>query len=707
MFRSLPVACFVVPLAMSSGAAMAQEAVADANSGIGDIVVTANKRETSAQSTAIALTAFDQKTLAANGATDLRSLQNVAPTLQIGMSGTNTLLTIRGISSRDFTEIGDPAVAVSVDNFYIQRAAALNASVFDVERVEVLRGPQGTLYGRNATAGAINISSVKPTLGVVKGIGALEYGNYNTLRAEGAVNLPIGDTVAIRASFLSSNRDGYSANAGVPRNGDDDNTQAARLHILFKPTSRLTMLLTGEYTKVGGVGPVAYGQPYTFTAPGVVNHDDVNIISRKAWALNTPGNLDIQTKSVRGEINYDLDFAKISYFGGYRKFLYHRVNDTDGTAINTNAGYLTFPQNENEDTQNHELRITSSDNGPFTWQTGVYYFKERNELLSFFGSSNTVPPTYSRTFSYNVGAESKAAFAQVGYKLTEQLQVEGGIRYSSDSKFRVGYNIISGVRTAQNSTTKANKVTWHAGINAKLTPENLLYAKVDTGYKSGGFTDLNEYGPETVTAYEVGSKNRFFNDRVQANLTGFYYDYSGLQVSQYRADGRTQIVNAGKAEIYGVELETVFKPTPSDKLDISVNYLHARYKTFAVAVGGVNVSYAGNPMIQSPTWALSGGYEHIFDVAGGELTARVQSHFQTRSYFSYRKYNSESEKSFSKTDLTLNYQPSGDSWSVLLYMRNLENKRVITDVTEYGSSQVYRFQFAEPRTYGARLTYRF
>lgn len=697
----------ISPALFAASAAFAQVAEGAPEEGLGDIVVTANKRESSSQSTPIALSAFTGEKLAASGAVDLRSLQNVAPTLQISVTQANTLVTIRGISSRDFTEIGDPAVAVSIDNFYIQRAAALNAGLFDVERVEVLRGPQGTLYGRNATAGAVNISSVKPTLGSTKGFAAIDYGNYNTLRAEGAINLPLGETLALRASFLSSSHDGYSKTSGVARDGDDDDSKAVRLHLLYEPTSNLSFLLTGEYTALGGVGPVAYGQPYKRTSTGAVDHGVVDIADRDNWALNTSGSIDVKTKSVRGQVKYDLGGAEITYLGGYRKFDFHRINDSDGTAINSNVGYLTFPQNESEDTQNHELRITSNDKGAFTWQAGLYYFKEQNDLLSYFGFANTVPATYARTFSYDVGAESKAAFAQIGYRLTEQLQVEGGIRYSKDSKYRVGYNIVNGVQTNQNSRTEGNKVTWHAGLNAQLTDDSLLYAKVDTGYKSGGFTDLNEYGPEAVTAYEIGSKNRFLDDKVQANLIGFYYDYTGLQVSQYRADARTQIVNAGKAEIYGIEFEGIVKPTPSDRIDLSVNWLHARYKDFAVAVGGVNVSYAGNPMIQAPDWAISGGYEHIFDVAGGELTARVQSRFQSRSYFSYRAYLSESEKAFSKTDLTLNYAPAGADWNVLLYLRNVENFRAIGEVTEYATTGVYRFQFGEPRTFGGRLTYRF
>jgi iron complex outermembrane receptor protein len=154
-------------------------------------------------------------------------------------------------------------------------------------------------------------------------------------------------------------------------------------------------------------------------------------------------------------------------------------------------------------------------------------------------------------------------------------------------------------------------------------------------------------------------------------------------------------------------MESIFEPNSNDRIDFSANWLHARYTDFAVASGGVNVSYEGNKMIQSPDWSLAGGYQHIFDLGNAELTARVQSHYQTRSYFSYRNYKSESEGAFTKTDFTLNYAPNDASWSVLVYLRNIENKRVITDVTEYASTSVYRFQFSEPRTYGARLTYKF
>jgi iron complex outermembrane receptor protein len=379
----------------------------------------------------------------------------------------------------------------------------------------------------------------------------------------------------------------------------------------------------------------------------------------------------------------------------------------DGTAINAPATYLTFPQNENEDTQNHELRITSRPGSALTWQTGLYYFKEKNTLLSYFGYSNTVPMTLLRTFSYNVGAESKAAFAQVGYNLTSQFKIEGGIRYSDDSKFRVGYNIVNGVRTDQNSRTKNNKVTWHAGVNFQATPRNLIYAKVDTGYKSGGFTDLNEYGPESLTAYEVGTKNRFLGNTLQLNLTGFYYDYKDLQVTQVRSDARNVILNAGSAQSYGLEFEAIVKPTSHDQLSLNVDYLHARYKNFAVAVSGVNTSYRDHPMIQAPTWSLAGSYQHDFDFAGGTLTPRIQSHFQTRSYFTYRTYASESQKAFTKTDFTLSYEPNGASWSVMAYVRNIEDRRIYLDISEYPTSGVYRAQFAEPRTAGMRLNYRF
>ncbi len=680
----------------------AQAAPDSASGQLVDIVVTAEKRPSTQQRTPIAMTVVTGATLAANGATDINQLANIAPTVNIAQNNANTLITIRGVSSRDYTETGDPAVAVSIDNFYLQRAFALNAALFDVNRIEVLRGPQGTLYGRNATAGAVNITTNKPTDQFSLDASA-EIGNYGTINTEAAVNVPLSSTLALRVAGARKVHDGYRDNAPATR-GDDNDTTGVRAQLQWKPDSRFTALLTGEYTKIGGVGAVIKGVPYSDVQPD----GTLAIGSVKNFALNNQGFTNIETKAVRGALSYDLGFATLSYFGGYQKSTLNRDNDQDG-GLAFNYG---FQQNENVSDQNHEIRIVSDPHGRFTWQGGLYYFKEVDNLLTFFQvHSTTAAPFNFYTFNYRVTSESKAVFGQVGYQLTDTLKAEAGIRYTKDKKSQVGFNIIAGTYSALDNHYDGDKVTWHAGLNWQATPRNLIYVKVDRGYKAGGYTSNSAFGPEQITAYEGGVKSRFLDNKLQVNLSGFYYDYSDLQVQQNDpATAISTIFNAGKARLFGGELESVWSVTRDAKIDLNVAYLNAKYTKFCTIVAAVcpaASNYSGNTLTQAPTWSLGGGIEQTFHIGDAKLTARAQSRYQSRSYFTILNRASEQQKAYSKTDLLLTYTPNHGPYSVTAFVRNLENSTILTDSEEAGYAGGYLLQFAPPRTYGARVSFSF
>jgi outer membrane receptor protein involved in Fe transport len=216
-------------------------ATADPSQTLSDVIVTAERREASAQRTPIAMSVLSPDTLQRNGVSALSDLARIAPSVNFSFVRSNAVITIRGVSSRDTTEIGDPAVATSIDGFFYQRTIGLNDSVFDLERVEVLRGPQGTLYGRNATGGAINFITAKPKPEFGASVRG-GFGNYNSINTEGMVNVPVTNWLAIRASFATRSHDGYRNNAPGP-NGDDAAAKAARIHLLFTPTDRLRVLL--------------------------------------------------------------------------------------------------------------------------------------------------------------------------------------------------------------------------------------------------------------------------------------------------------------------------------------------------------------------------------------------------------------------------------------------------------------------------------
>ncbi len=681
---------------MTTTVAIAQDAAAH---GFEEIIVTAQKRESTAQKTPVAMTVFGGEALAANGVADLKDLTTLAPSVNLATNSINTIITIRGVSSRDTTEIGDPAVAVSIDGFYIQRMSGLSDLVYDLERAEVLRGPQGTLYGRNATGGAINFITAKPK-DEFEASFSVGMGNYDLITTEGMINIPLDEKVLVRASFLTRDRDGYRTNNGAADDGDDADSQSARLHVLFKPTDKLSVLLTGQYTKLGGTGPTYYGLPL---GPGGIDPNVMPPLDVKGSPQSLPSSsFDSTTKSIQWTVDYDFDFAKATYLGGYRDLSFSQLRDLDGTP----ASFFYQP-NENPRDWFHEVRLTSQSDGPFEWQVGGFYFKQKSSLLTYFQTyDGPNPPTNLFEFNYpSIQAKAKAVFAQASYEIVEDLKFEAGIRYSEDSKSRFGFADYGGGPIPANEKADSTKTTYHFALNWQATPDNLLYAKYDTGYKAGGFTDVRPYGPENITAYEIGSKNRFFDNTVQLNVTAYYYQYKDQQISQF-SDGQTTIFNAGKSEIYGVEIEGSARLTPEHMFDGFIGYMHAEFTEFCTVAGVCppQNNFAGNRPPQAPRWQMGAGYQYEFPAFAGSIIARAQTRVESSSYLAYTNYAYERQKSYMRSDLMLTYTQGDGDWSIQGYIRNLENTRILTSANGSDFWGTYTFSFADPRTYGVRLS---
>ncbi|WP_414901828.1 TonB-dependent receptor [Sphingomonas flavalba] len=691
-------------------AAMAQDAAQSDDGGIGEIVVTAERRETTVQKTPIAISVLDSDAIRRNGVNSLIDLSSLTPSLNFAQNSVNTIITIRGVSSRDTTEIGDPAVSISTDGFYYQRPFGFNDTLYDLERVEVLRGPQGTLYGRNATGGAINFITAKPGRDF-GGFATVGVGAYNLLTGEAAVNVPLADNLQTRTSVYFQRRDGYRKNNYVGRDGDDADSVSVRFQLNFEPTERLSMLLSAQTTNIGGVGPTMYGVLFN----GPVNHNVRPVIDRKGSVLGSPRqSIDGANRSIQLTVNYDMDFATLTYLGGFRNQKYRQVRDLDGVA-KSDAYFL--PSEDVRDWQ-HELRVTSNGDGPFKWQAGLFYFDEDNNTNTDF-SSYTNPiapgePVARFIFRYpSVVARSKAAFAQASYEIVPGLSFEAGIRFSRDYKARRGFSNTTGTaytgvgNVPTDVNTRSRKTTTHFALHWQATPYNLIYFKRDTGYKAGGFSDVQNignvpYGPENITSYEFGAKNRFFDNALQLNLSAYRYDYRDQQISQFN-NGFTAIFNAGKSRIKGVEIEAVAQPAPGLQFDGSIGYLDAKFLDFLVS----NVQYAGNRPPSSPKWQLGAGLQYDIPVGEGTLTPRVQTHYESQSYLAFTNYERERNRAFSRTDLMLTYNAPDRRWSLQGYIRNLENKIVITSASASGLFGAYTYQLAPPRTFGARLTYNF
>ena len=689
-------------LSISTTALAQANAAADEPQGLQDIVVTAEKRETTLQRTPMSISVVTAEDVRRNGISNVQDLITGAPGVTLNTASNSAIISVRGISSRDTTEIGDPAVAISIDGQYLQRSIGLNDSVFDLERVEILRGPQGTLYGRNATGGAINFITAKPSKDF-KALASVTIGNYSTLATEGMVNIPLADTVQMRAAFSTRRHDGYRDNAPAA-DGDDQDSQSARVHLAMQPTDRLDLLLTGEYSHLGGVGPTYFGAPLQRDANGEIIHEQPQIPSKgKRFALNLPDQRqDIDIYSGRWQATYDLDIAKLTYLGSYRRLNFNRLFDLDGTATSA----LAFDASERLRTWSHEVRLNSQGDGPFRWQAGLFSFNEHNNLLAtFLDYSTAAAGTKLFIFQYpDISSKSKAAFAQAAFKISPALEIEGGIRYSDDRKNRKGTAFYLPVAVPADEAYKGNRWTFHGAVNYTLPSGSLLYAKFDTGYKAGGFTDVASYGPETIKAWEVGSKNRFFDNRLQFNVSGFYYDYTGQQISQF-ANGVTTIFNAGKSRVYGGDVEMAVQVTPEDRFDGFVSYLNAQFTEFctvrATPCPATN-NFKGNVLPQAPRWQLSGAYQHEFAMPGGALTARIQTRYESETYLTFFQRASERNGGYTRTDATLTYR-ADKGWGAELFVRNLENSTVFTAASEQDFFGTYTYQFAAPRTFGARV----
>ncbi|BFM07685.1 TonB-dependent receptor [Halioxenophilus aromaticivorans] len=696
--RSVCKLAVAVALAGSVGPVCAQT--------IEELVVTAEKRESSAQTTAISMKVVGDEELANAGVTELASITNIAPTVNVAQNNDNTLITIRGVSSRDYTETGDPAVAVNIDNFYFQDSLGLNAALFDVQRIEVLRGPQGTLYGRNATAGALNITTNKPGQELAGKV-AVEFGDYGTRKGEGAVDVPLAQNLSLRLAGMIKQSDGYRDN-GAGGHGDEDDSKGFRAHLAWDATDRFSALLTYELVDIGGVGAAPKGVLYE-----QVNSDGtLQLGDDLEWQLNREGERDIEQESLRVALNYDFDALSIIYSGGVRNQDYLRSNDQDGGTL---LDY-SWVQDGESTAQNHEVRFISDFDGMVNFQAGAFYFKndgdKSNAYFRLYGLLPDNAPYDFYTFLYQTENESSAVFGQLSFQLTDDLEYEIGARYTKDKKAQTGmFDQGAGYLTDLDYAYDGSKVTWHTGVNWDVSDDLFLYAKIDRGYKAGGFKNDAEYNPEEITAYEVGSKSQFMDNTLQLNSSLYYYDYTDLQVLQTDpVSGVARTYNAGAATIYGAELEMLFLPTEYDSIDVSLAYVSAEYDEFCTVTAGscpAESDFSGNKLPQAPEISAILGYSHDFPLASGMITARLQTRFQDESYFTFNNRKTEWQDAYTKTDVLLTYRSDELPISVTGYVRNLENEAILTMSEEAGYMGGYLVQYAAPRMYGLRMDYEF
>jgi iron complex outermembrane receptor protein len=692
--------------APAAPAAASQAESQDKVTTLDKVVVTAQKRLQFASKTPLALSVVGGDDLKELGAVRIDNLSDLMPNVEIadGDSAHGMTIRIRGISSSDFTDSGDPSAAFNLDGIYIARPQAQGLSFFDLERVEVLRGPQGTLYGRNATAGAINVISNKPKF-QFSGAAGLTLGNLNTLRYEAMVNAPVNDMLALRLAVAGNRRDGYlDSTNGTPAH-NDANDDALRLHGLLKISPATSLLVTLDAAHIGGVGS------------GMVPLERFYSGDKKQQRLfnaSVPSAFDDDTHGIAAEFKHDFGPVELTYQFGHRELKRHE---------DTAHGELPFPllfrgQSEQD---SHELRLASNGTSALEWVAGLYSFKERS--LTDYTIANLLGPGVGLHWLVDpTKASTKAAFAQASYALTEALRLTGGLRRTADAKSQSGTMYVGDVPGPYGAAARYNKTNWKVGADYTVSRALMLYASVSTGYKAGGFNQGSDdpskpnynpnliYNPENLRATEVGAKGRALDGRLQFNAALFDYDYRDLQLSAgmppTSSSGAFATVNAAKASVRGFDLDGKFAITPDDILTYSVGLLKSKYIGYTAGPVGSQQDWSGRALDNSPNGTVALGYQHNWPLAGGaNLSARVSvrhsGSYVVSDYNAPRQYT---QGAFTKADLSLQWESANGNYSVQGFVKNATDKTVIKAYSGLGTGGLI---IGEPRLLGVRLAARF
>ncbi|MDH7973644.1 TonB-dependent receptor [Sphingomonas sp. AR_OL41] len=721
-----------------------------------EVVVTAQFRRESSQKAAVSLEVLSADKLVSSGVTQATDIARIAPGVQITQGGSALQIYIRGAGDFSTTSYSNAAVAQNYDGVFASRTQFVANTFFDLERIEVLKGPQGTLYGRNATGGALNIIPVQPKLGETSGYLMGTVQNYDGYAAEGAINLATGEHSALRFSFQGVSRSGY-----ISDGTDDDKHISVRLQFKAQPTDNLTVRLAGNYQHLGGRG---HGQVVYQVTPAALPGATA-IVPSDRWtsindSLNTyisslvapPGVYRIDTQTVRQDldiwgiyahIDWDLGPATLTVIPAYQRVV-NASKSIPTLNFDTTDFFSKAPSTSN--TESLEARLANQ-SGKVSWVLGGYFFNEDQN------SNNSVRLGFVSDTDFVAQLNNKgiAAFGQLTYSITDVLRLTGGLRYTHETKSVSADRYVipgslgctSGTGTGPGGSCVlphisgnyvANKINYKAGFEFDLAPRSMLFANVATGFKSGGQVNANlpAYLPEDLTAYTIGSKNRFFGDVLQLNAELFWIDYRNHQENFStldRSGAQVQaLLNAGSARSRGAAVDVILRPTRHDTLAVAAEYTDGTYREFhyntykaaspatstgcpvSAIPGGTAttglwlVNCDGFQMARTPKWAGSASYTHSFELdSGGSVDISGDMTFASSRWIEAAFVSNDRTAAYQLYNASITYKSPHDALMIQAFVRNIGNTAVYTGGQQYPFIANYVGRdVGSPRTYGVR-----
>tara|TARA_R110002073_G_scaffold39057_1_gene111619 strand:+ start:11617 stop:13740 length:2124 start_codon:yes stop_codon:yes gene_type:complete len=676
---------------------------------IEEVVVTAEKRESTVQKTSISITAYSDEMLELRGIGNVEDLQFSAPNLVISHNSQSpvTYAYIRGIGSDQLVAGFDPGVAYNVDGIYVGQPSSMPGDLWDLERIEVLRGPQGTLYGRNTTGGSINLITKEPTA-EFETFGDVTFGDFNRRRIRGVVNGG-NEVVAGRLSFISDENDGYQENL-AGSDGDVTDYHSMRGKLKFDLSDRAELLITAQRFENDGQQSQKKREAFAPVelAPGfivdVYNGAIPNPTSPRKVAKDYPEDLDLTNTSFNARFTYDWDSVRLVAISGLIRNDWFQTSDID---MSNNP---VQTQDWDMDTRqfSQEFQLVSNSDGPWDWILGVFYFDEDLDTDYIFDDTSVAGFTFMN--GGELETKSRAVYGQVAYDFRESgspFKLTAGLRWTKDEKDIFEYQQIPqfAVDLSGSMDEDWSEMSGKLAVDWYISDDVLGYASYSHGYKGGGFSmgQFDAFDPEKVNALEIGLKSQFWDQRAQVNVALFSNDYRDLQVNFLQFTSFTTD-NAAEASINGLEIESTFLPTDGLTLNVNLTWLDATFDEYQFTPV---IDLSGDTLNRAPEYTVGLSAQYEWQIGQhGNLLARLDYYWQDEVFYRVQNIDRHREDSFSTADAVLMWNSPSGKWSIDGFVKNLgdeDNLRGLT-VSDGLSTGNNSFEsYYPPRTYGVRF----
>ena len=741
----LALAAAIVPAQASAQAAgqPAGQAVA-----LDEIVVTAQRRAENLQEVPIAVTAVTADALSNVGIEATNALPQIVPSVQMTRSGPSGLFFVRGVGTTNASGGEEGSNAFYVDGVYIPDLAGTITNFNNIQRVEVLKGPQGTLFGRNAFGGLVHVITKDPG-DTTEVSGEIGYGNYQTVQGKLYVGGPIAENLSMDVALTGQDQGkGWGRNITLNREIRKEDYWGARSKLVWRPSDTVKLTLGGDYYSFDDDTALSWALDEDFIAPGGIVSPGSMTAMGETPSLTS---IDMWGFNLTGE--FDLDFATLTSISSIRDTENHSSFDVDGTPssllkINYESGTRAYQQ---------ELRLASNDTDPLSWQVGVFYLKSKQNNYSYIlgsAASASLPfpgPDSGTLTDAGLETDSYAAFGEVSYKLTPRTTITGGIRYTKDKRKLNGtvYLVNAGMPLPGGTDTSGRlsygEFTWRAALRHELSDDFNVYASYNRGFKAGTYSlqsiALPAVQPMFIDAYEIGFKSELFDRKLRLNAAAFHYDISDYQVRSASAGipGSAVLLNAASVKVDGVDVE--FEAAPTNRLRVfgGFTWLDSRFGRF----GGPGAEYQAPIIYPQPATCVANGTDNPGELGPGPRTGGIRTCFGDVSGnqtplapdftgslgFSYTvpvndqggelqfaalgSYNSgypfESDgvlrqDEFFLLNASINYRVT-ENWGVKLWGRNLTDAKVFDQKISNGIDVTTAR--GDPRTYGVTVSFNY